>query len=503
MRRTACVLIILLCCGCSDEPDWTRVPCISDEHCPSHYHCDTGTGFCAEGPPITAGDDDDSAPGDDDTAPGDDDSAPGDDDTAPGDDDTAPGDDDSAPGDDDSSGDDDGDDDTAPVDSDGDGIPDHVEGSGDIDGDQTPNYLDADSDGDGILDGVDDDYDGDGSPATEDCDDYDPARYPGALDPWGDTTDSNCDGADGVDADGDGYPGNTVAPELLDCDDSDHLVSPADTDGDGTSGCDGDCDDSTSATAPGAAEIADSADNDCDGLVDECLGPRTMFAGNYNLFSPADISTLCASYDSVDGNLYANGSTSITSLLGLECVCEVTGQVVFTFMENLTSFEGLHNLESAWQVFLQGTGASSIEGFDRLTTVTDFVFVQSNTELVSVSAFPALTSVGGSFRVYGNVQLSSIGGLQSLTNIGGGLSIASQAGLQDISGLGGVQTVGGLTLNLTGLSDLTPLHGITSVNGDVTITNNSALPQSAADALIAAIGLQNISGTITMNNNAP
>ncbi len=48
------------------------------------------------------------------------------------------------------------------------------------------------------------DDDGDGSPADEDCDDGDPARYPGAMEICGDGVDQDCDGGDlacpGVDA---------------------------------------------------------------------------------------------------------------------------------------------------------------------------------------------------------------------------------------------------------------------------------------------------------------
>jgi len=41
----------------------------------------------------------------------------------------------------------------------------------------------------------------------------------------------------------------------------------ADLDGDGVAGCDGDCDDDDALSYPGAAEICDGADNDCDGVV--------------------------------------------------------------------------------------------------------------------------------------------------------------------------------------------------------------------------------------------
>ena len=90
-----------------------------------------------------------------------------------------------------------------------------------------------------------------------------------------------------IDADGDGFPAS------LDCDDGDSAVNPdaeevadsvdndcdgvadeyldlLDGDGDGWSGAAGDCDDANADVSPGASEVlGDAVDNDCDGLADE------------------------------------------------------------------------------------------------------------------------------------------------------------------------------------------------------------------------------------------
>ena len=116
------------------------------------------------------------------------------------------------------------------------------------------------------------DDDGDGFTKEEgDCNDQDAGIYPG-LPEVCDSLDNNCDGVvdEGVattyyaDGDSDGYgdPGATAA----DCAPPSGYVSIAT-----------DCDDQNSSIWPGAPELCDDLDNDCDGLVDDGTG-FTMYA---------------------------------------------------------------------------------------------------------------------------------------------------------------------------------------------------------------------------------
>jgi len=146
-------------------------------------------------------------------------------------------------------------------------------------------YRDADGDSYGNPnDSVEDTSAPSGYVANDDdCDDTDDTAYPGAVELC-DGTDNDCDGNtdEGCpvqyrDADGDGY-GNPAGPTT---------TIPQS----GYVGNTSDCDDTNGAVNPGATEICNGIDDNCDGTVDEGCATYYRDADGDTYGNPADSTT--------------------------------------------------------------------------------------------------------------------------------------------------------------------------------------------------------------------
>ena len=135
---------------------------------------------------------------------------------------------------------------------------------------------------------------------NSDCDDTKASVYPGAVELC-DGVDNNCNGQidEGVkntyylDADGDGYGKSSVSLQAC--------TAPAGYVSNST-----DCDDALASVHPGAAEICDGLDNNCNGLVDDGIILTTYYKDN-------------------DGDGYGNAAISVSACIAPAGYVSVAG----------------------------------------------------------------------------------------------------------------------------------------------------------------------------------
>ncbi len=150
---------------------------------------------------------------------------------------------------------------------------------------------------------------------TGDCDDSNAAIHPGATEIPADGIDQNCDSDELCykDLDNDGYRPDsfsTVVSDDLDCTDTGEAISTDPT---------GDCNDADASIHPGAVEICNGLDDNCDAIIDgisqscgsgPCTGNKICTAGSWGDCSSSGNSCDDGLYCNVGENCNANGQCS-------------------------------------------------------------------------------------------------------------------------------------------------------------------------------------------------
>lgn len=123
-----------------------------------------------------------------------------------------------------------------------------------------------------------------------------------------------------------------------------------------------------------------------------------------------------------------------------------------------------------------------------------------------VNSYAPITISMPSLEVLNSLNLSCADTLALelplLSSLPGGLGISSRVTPTHLDDLAALREIGRTNItNNPSLVDLSGLHGVESVTSFLTITDNESLPVAEAQALVDAIGAENIAGTVTISGN--
>jgi len=356
----------------------------------------------------------------------------------------------------------------------------------------------------GAFDFASQDADGDGIFASDDCDDTDPLV-----------------GSEVTiyrDVDGDGYGNDAVA--FFSC------VLPA-----GASLIGGDCMDTNAAVNPGATEVANGLDDDCDGTVNEgthiydddgdglteadgdcddadasvlAATPKYYDNDGDGYGDPAAYLSICATppwsvdngndCDDTDSSINPGAFDIIADGIDQDCdgadavlgpVCEGSFTVTsVSTMEEISACESISG-----DLTIASSTLTNLDGLSSLGSVGYRLFIEDNPALTNIDGLSNIGSIASDFWLTNNISLSNLDGLWNLSAVGGRLFIQDNPVLTNVDGLSSLTSVGG-DFWLTGNNALTNIAGLSIllfIDGRLFIEDNMSLCVSYVNTFVAEI----------------
>ena len=149
---------------------------------------------------------------------------------------------------------------------------------------------------------------------------------------------------------------------------------------------------------------------------------------------------------------------------------------------------------------VMNSGLSDLKGLESLTGVGGRLFIQNNAMLTSFAGLDNLATLGD-LTLIGNAGLISVDGLEVLKTAKAVTIINNQA-LINLNGLGNVTQIDALDINMNNALTSLSMDALERVEGDFSISYNTSLCTSLAEALQTQVmDRDGIGGTVTISGN--
>ncbi len=242
--------------------------------------------------------------------------------------------------------------------------------------------------------------------------------------------------------------------------DTTESAPPPDADGDGSPDTE-DCDDADAAVYPGAIEVCNGADDDCDSAVDEDLPTSTWYRdddgdGYGSPVEPVELCALPAGYAPVAGDCDDTDGATFPGAEdpGHDGIDQDCDGVNLCDPATLTEYPG--NIS-----FVGPTAEAEMTAFCAMyDAVAGYVHLR-DVETTDLTALSCLRCANWLY-IESDATLTSLDGLDQLEWLGDALSIWETPNLMDISGLSGLREINGSLLFVYAplVVDWTPLAGL-------------------------------------------
>lgn len=238
---------------------------------------------------------------------------------------------------------------------------------------------------------------------------------------------------------------------------------------------------------------------------------------------------------SIGGNLNIEDNDVLPNLIGLEGLTAIGGDLIITYNNVLTSLEGLDNLSAGSiknlyihnnfsltncdaqnfceylsgpnglvEIYYNAEGCNNPSEIAELCGITlpclpfgnYYFFTQSEIDNYQAN-FPGCSQIRGNVTIIGD-GISDLSGLNGVTSIDGNFYIAGNPGLTSLSGLESLISIGGYLYieENTALINLSGLDGLTSIGLSLMIYNNNNL-----SSLTGLESLSFIGGGLSISSN--
>ncbi|MCB9282853.1 MAG: T9SS type A sorting domain-containing protein [Lewinellaceae bacterium] len=224
----------------------------------------------------------------------------------------------------------------------------------------------------------------------------------------------------------------------------------------------------------------------------------------------------------IKGNLKIHDTNLLETLDGLNNLASVEGSLMLWGNNALLNLTGLEGLTAVQKHLAIGSNPdtclcpvgnyalNSLAGLENLASVGGGLYIQKNIFLTDLKGLDDLATVGGDLMLGDNTMLASLTGLEGLSSIGGSVSIGiytpevahGNAALLNLKGFDNLTAIGGSfsILHNLSLADISALNHPLSIGGDLTIYENTALPECAVQAVCDYLSAPN--GAVDIHSNA-